>query len=159
MVKGENVMLGYYKNEESTRAVLDEEGWLRTGDLGIIDAENFIYIRGRSKDMLLGPSGQNIYPEELEAKINNMKYVQESVVIQENNKLVALVYPEQDVLKLDKIDNEKLKSVFDSHKKDLNKSVPAYMNVTEFRIHDEEFIKTPKKSIKRYLYSKAETED
>ena len=159
MVKGENVMLGYYKNEEATRAVLDEEGWLRTGDLGIIDAENFIYIRGRSKDMLLGPSGQNIYPEELEAKINNMKYVQESVVIQENNKLVALVYPEQDVLKLDKIDNEKLKSVFDSHKKDLNKSVPAYMNVTEFRIHDEEFIKTPKKSIKRYLYSKAETED
>ncbi|MBE0652668.1 MAG: AMP-binding protein [Bacteroidales bacterium] len=153
MVRGENVMLGYYKNEEATKAVIDEEGWLHTGDLGVIDKDNFVYIRGRSKDMLLGPSGQNIYPEELEAKINNMKMVVESVVIQENNKLVALVYPDFDQMKKENITEEGLQDIFNSHKKDLNKSFPGFMNVAEFRLHREEFAKTPKKSIKRFLYT------
>lgn len=154
MLKGDNVMLGYYKNEEATAAVLEKDGWLRTGDLGVIDKDNFVFIRGRSKDMLLGPSGQNIYPEEVEARINNMSYVLESVVIQENNKLVALVCPDAEMAEKDKVDDAKLMEIFNQHKKDLNKSVPAYMNVVEFRIHKEEFAKTPKKSIKRYLYAK-----
>lgn len=154
MVKGENVMAGYYKNEEATGAVLDKDGWLRTGDLGVIDREKFIYIRGRSKDMLLGPSGQNIYPEEIESRINNMTYVLESLVIQEKDRLVALVCPDPESLKRDGMDDEKLKQVFQEHKKELNRTVPGYMNVTEFRIHPEEFEKTPKKSIKRFLYVK-----
>lgn len=153
MVKGENLMLGYYKNEEATNKVLDKDGWLHTGDLGVIDKEKFVYIRGRSKDMLLGPSGQNIYPEEIEAKINNMNMVVESVVIQENNNLVALVFPDFEMMKDAGIDEEKMVEVMNENKKELNKGLPGYINISEFRLHKEEFIKTPKKSIKRYLYT------
>ncbi len=153
MLKGENLMLGYYKNKEATDAVLDKEGWLHTGDLGVIDKDNFVYIRGRSKDMLLGPSGQNIYPEEIEAKINNMPLMAESVVIQEDDKLVALIYPDFETMEKEKISDDKLKEIMTENRKELNKSVPAYMNVLEFRLHREEFVKTPKKSIKRYLYT------
>ncbi|MFW5645517.1 MAG: AMP-binding protein [Bacteroidota bacterium] len=153
MVKGENVMLGYYKNEEATKEVIDEEGWLHTGDLGVIDEENFVFIRGRSKDMLLGPSGQNIYPEEIEARINNMYIVVESVVIQENYKLVALIHPDYEEIKSANISEEELKKILEENKEELNKSLPLYMNIIEFRIHPEEFTKTPKKSIKRYLYT------
>lgn len=154
MVRGENVMMGYYKNDEATRAVLDEDGWLHTGDLGLIDRDNYIYINGRSKSMILGPSGQNIYPEEIEARINNMVYVAESVVIDEKGKLVALVYPDQDAMNKDGIKEEQLAGIFDSHRKNLNQSLAAYMRVAEFRLHPEEFVKTPKKSIKRFLYTK-----
>ncbi|MCF8378542.1 MAG: AMP-binding protein [Bacteroidales bacterium] len=153
MVKGENVMIGYYKNEEATKAVLDEEGWLHTGDLGVIDKENYVYIRGRSKDMLLGSSGQNIYPEEIEAQINNMPFVQESVVVMKDNKIVALVYPDPDLVKKEQLSDEKLSTIFKQHKHSLNKLIPKYMSVSEFIIQKEEFEKTPKKSIKRYLYA------
>jgi len=152
LVKGENVMMGYYKNEEATEAVFNKEGWLRTGDLGVIDKDNYVFIRGRSKDMLLGASGQNVYPEEIEAQINNMDYVMESVVIMRGNKIVALVCPDPDLIKKDSLSDEKLQDIFKQHKVHFNKSVPKYMNVSEFIIHKEEFAKTPKKSIKRYLY-------
>ncbi len=155
MVRGENVMLGYYKNEEATRAVLDEDGWLHTGDLGVIDQDNFVYIRGRSKDMLLGPSGQNIYPEEIEARINNMPLVQESVVIQEKNKLIALIYPDADTISRDKISEEQVAQQMKENRQNLNKSVASYMQISEIRLHPEEFEKTPKKSIKRFIYTTA----
>ncbi len=153
LVRGENVMLGYYKNAEATRDVLDDEGWMHTGDLGYIDKDNFIYINGRSKSMILGASGQNIYPEEIEAKINNMKFVQESVVIDENQKIVALIFPDKEMMEKQGVDEKKLQEIFDDHKKHLNHSVPAFMKVSEFRIHKEEFEKTPKKSIKRFMYT------
>ncbi len=153
LVRGENVMLGYYKNAEATREVLDDEGWLHTGDLGYIDHENYIYINGRSKSMILGASGQNIYPEEIEAKINNMKFVQESVVIDENQKLVALIFPDKEMMDKQGVDEKKLQEIFDDHKKHLNHSLPAFMKVAEFRIHEMEFEKTPKKSIKRFMYT------
>ena len=153
MVRGENVMLGYYKNEEATQDVLDEEGWLHTGDLGVIDKDKYIYIRGRSKDMFLGASGQNIYPEEIEARINNMPYVLESVVIQENSRLVALVCPDKDMIDKDGIDEKGLEEIMKENRKSLNQLIPGYMGVAEFRIHNEEFAKTPKKSIKRFLYA------
>jgi long-chain acyl-CoA synthetase len=154
LVRGENVMLGYYKNEEATRDVLDSEGWLHTGDLGYIDRDNFIYINGRSKSMILGASGQNIYPEIIEAKINNLLYVQESVVIDENQKIVALIFPDKEMMVKQGVDEKKLQEIFDDHKKHLNHSLAAFMQVAEFRIHHEEFEKTPKKSIKRFLYTK-----
>jgi len=156
MLRGENLMLGYYKNKEATDEVLDKDGWLHTGDLGVIDKDNFVYIRGRSKDMLLGPSGQNIYPEEIEAKINNMPLMSESIVIQENDRLVALIYPDFETMEKENISEDKLSEIMNENKKELNKSVPAYMNVVEFRLHKEEFIKTPKKNIKRYLYTSGE---
>jgi long-chain acyl-CoA synthetase len=154
LVRGENLMLGYYKNAEATRDVLDDEGWLHTGDLGYIDKDNFIYINGRSKSMILGASGQNIYPEIIEAKINNMKFVQESVVIDENQKIVALIFPDKELMDKHGVDEKKLQEILDDHKKHLNHSLAAFMKVAEFRIHKEEFEKTPKKSIKRFLYTK-----
>ena len=158
MVRGENVMLGYYKNEKATSEVLDEDGWLHTGDLGIIDEENFIYIKGRSKSMLLGPSGQNIYPEEIEAKLNNMNYILESVVIESSkaSKLVALVYPDHETAKTDGIDDVQLEAIMENHRKNLNKELPVYMTLAKIRIYPEEFEKTPKKSIKRFLYMEEE---
>ncbi len=152
MVRGENVMLGYYKNEKATSDVLDEDGWLHTGDLGVIDKDNFIYIRGRSKSMLLGPSGQNIYPEEIEAKLNNMNYILESVVIENKGRLVALVYPDHDTAKNDGIEPVQLEAIMENHRKNLNKELPVFMNLSKIRIYPEEFEKTPKKSIKRFLY-------
>jgi long-chain acyl-CoA synthetase len=153
MVRGENVMLGYYKNAEASRDVLDDEGWLHTGDLGYIDHDNFIYINGRSKSMILGSSGQNIYPEIIEAKINNMTFVQESVVIEKDQKIIALIFPDKELMEKEGVDVKKLQDILDDHKKHLNHSLAAFMKVAEFRIHKEEFEKTPKKSIKRYLYT------
>lgn len=153
MVRGENLMYGYYKNEKATKEVLDDEGWLHTGDLGVIDRENFIFIKGRSKSMILGPSGQNIYPEEIEDKINNMQFVSESVVVEKKGKLVALIFPDKDKIAKEGIDDAKLKEIMEEHRKALNHIVPAYMTVSEFRIQAEEFEKTPKRSIRRFLYS------
>ncbi|MFP4367426.1 MAG: AMP-binding protein [Bacteroidales bacterium] len=152
MVRGENVMTGYYKNEQATSDVLDKDGWLHTGDLGVIDKDDFVYIKGRSKSMLLGPSGQNIYPEEIEAKLNNMHYVLESVVIENKGRLVALVYPDHEAAKNAGIDDTNLEAIMENHRKDLNNELPVYMNLHKIRIYPEEFEKTPKKSIKRFLY-------
>ncbi len=151
IVRGTNVMLGYYKNEKATNEAIDKDGWLHTGDLGVVDKEGNIYIRGRSKNMLLGPSGQNIYPEEIESAINNQPYIVESVVINENNKLVALVYPDNDQIKTDDVKN--IDEVYTQLRKELNDSMPSFMNVAEYRIHDQEFEKTPKKTIKRFIYT------
>jgi long-chain acyl-CoA synthetase len=151
-VKGENVMLGYYKNESATKEILDSEGWLHTGDLGIIDKENYIFIRGRSKSMLLGSSGQNIYPEEIEAKINNLPFVVESLVIQEGTKLVALIVPDEEWMKANQLTEDKLQEFYLKQRQTLNRDLPAYAPISEFRSHKEEFEKTPKKSIKRFKY-------
>jgi long-chain acyl-CoA synthetase len=153
MVRGENVMLGYYKNPEATQQALDSEGWLHTGDLGVIDKDNYVYIRGRSKSMVLGSSGENIYPEEVEAKLNNMPYVMESVVLDHKNKLVALVYPDYDLVDAEKIDEKRLLEIMEETKKEVNKNLAKYMQISKIKIHPEEFQKTPKKSIKRFLYS------
>ncbi len=155
MVKGENVMLGYYKNEEATKAVLGEDGWLHTGDLGLIDKNNIIFIRGRNKSMILGPSGQNIYPEEIEATLNNMPYIQESVVIEREKRLVALAYPEPDSVAMDKLSTDDLIKSYEHTRKEVNKHLPKYMQLAKIEIHEKEFEKTPKKSIKRFLYQKA----
>ncbi len=153
LVRGENVMLGYYKNVEATRPVLDEEGWLHTGDLGLIDKGQNIYIRGRNKSMILGPSGQNIYPEEIEARINNFLYVSESLVVEKNHKLIALIFPDSESIEKDGITEDQLNEIFEEHRKHLNEHAPAFMNVIEFRRYDQEFEKTPKRSIKRFLYT------
>lgn len=153
LIRGENVMHGYYKNPEATASALGKDGWLHTGDLGIIDKENFIYIKGRSKSMILGPSGQNIYPEEIEAKLNNLSYVMESVVVEKDHKLYALVYPDYEAVDKNGITEQGLKDIMEEHRKHLNKELPAYMNLSGIRIYPEEFEKTPKKSIKRFLYS------
>lgn len=151
-VSGENVMLGYYKNEQATRDVFTDDGWLRTGDLGVIDANNFIYIKGRSKNMILGPSGQNIYPEEIEAKLSNMPYVAECVVVDREHKLVALVFPDKEAMKTDNISEDQLKHIMMENQKKLNHELPRYENISEIKLVDEEFEKTPKKNIKRYRY-------
>lgn len=153
LVRGENVMLGYYKNPEATQATLDKDGWLHTGDLGLIDKENFIFIKGRSKSMILGPSGQNIYPEEIEARLNNLNFIQESVVVEKDHKLYALVYPDYESVDKQGISEQALKEVMENHRQGLNKELPSYMNLSGVRIYPEEFEKTPKKSIKRFLYS------
>lgn len=152
LVKGDNVMDGYYKNEEATSEVIDDDGWLHTGDLGVIDSDGFIYIRGRNKSMILGPSGKNIYPEEAEAEINNCMYIQESLVVERGDKLVALIYPDQDKLKGLDNDKQKLKGILNGYLKKLNKKLPSHVNIARFEIHDAEFEKTPKKSLKRFLY-------
>ncbi len=154
ILRGENVMLGYYKNEKATREIIDENGWMHTGDLGIMDNEGNIFIKGRSKSMLLGPSGKNIFPEEIEAVINNMDYVSESLVIMDDGKLVGLIHPDFDMLKKDNISDEKFAEMLDGIRKSVNDKIPEFMAVTKFRIHPEEFAKTPKRSIKRFLYTK-----
>jgi len=152
-VKGQNVMLGYYKNEAATRAAFTDDGWLRTGDLGIIDKNNNIFIRGRSKSMILGPSGQNIYPEEIESKLNNLPYVMESLVIEKNKRLIALVYPDQEAMEQAGISFEDLPAIMEQNKETLNKAVASYEKIAEIQLYPNEFEKTPKKSIKRYLYT------
>jgi long-chain acyl-CoA synthetase len=153
LLKGENIMLGYYKNPTATNATLEPDGWMHTGDLGLIDKDNFVYIKGRSKSMILGPSGQNIYPEEIEARYNNMPYVQESLVIEKNNKLVILIYPDHELADNKGLTEEDLKGIYEQHRIFLNNDMPAYMGVSSVSIFAEEFEKTPKKSIKRYLYN------
>lgn len=152
MVKGDNVMLGYYKNEEATKQVLDKDGWLRTGDLGIIDKDGYLYIKGRCKNMILGPSGQNIYPEEIEAKINNMPFVQESLVVEHNQKLVALIFPDFDTADKQGYSNDDLERIMEETRVEINKTLPAYCQITKVKLYPEEFEKTPKRSIKRFLY-------
>ena len=151
--KGPNVMLGYYKNEEATKASIDNDGWFHTGDLGTMDAEGNIFIKGRSKNMLLGSNGQNIYPEEIEDKLNSMSLVSESVVIQEGNTLVGLVFPDYDTAQAMGLNKDDLKDVMEQNRKELNMVLPAYCHLSEIRIHEEEFEKTPKRSIKRFLYT------
>lgn len=149
-VKGENVMTGYFKNEEASKAAFTEDGWLRTGDLGIIDKNNFIFIKGRSKNMILGPSGQNIYPEEIEAKIMNLPYIAECVVTERGGKLVAKVYPDEEAIKAGHM--EDIEKVMEENRKKLNADIPRYEQVTAFEMVNEEFEKTPKKNIKRFKY-------
>lgn len=154
ILRGENVMQGYYKNEKATREMIDEDGWMHTGDLGLMDSEGNIFIKGRSKSLLLGPSGKNIFPEEIEAVINNQNFIAESLVISENNRLVALIYPDYEAMKKENISEEQLQTILEETRKLVNDRVPDYMSVHRFRIHPEEFVKTPKRSIKRFLYTK-----
>ncbi len=156
MVRGENVMYGYYKNIEATEQAIDKEGWLHTGDLGVIDQENFVFIKGRNKSLILGPSGENIYPEEIEAKLNNMPYIQESVIIEKENKLTALVYPDLEAVDKEKISESKLNEIMQENKNNANLNLAKYMQISKIKIYSEEFEKTPKRSIKRFLYSSAE---
>lgn len=156
LTRGANVMLGYFKNEEATRTTLDSEGWYHTGDLGVIDEQGNLFIRGRSKNMLLGASGQNIYPEEIEDKLNTLPYVNESIVIQKGEKLYALIYPDFDEAKRDGLDESGLRMAMEQNRKDLNEMVAAYERLAGFKIYDSEFEKTPKRSIKRFLYENAE---
>ena len=155
LTKGMNVMLGYYKNEEATKAVLTPDGWLHTGDLGVLDAEGNLTIRGRSKNMILGPDGQNIYPEEIESQLNSMPYVAECIVIQQEGKLVGLVYPDFDMANKEGIVNGKMATVMEENRVQLNQKLPNYCQIQKIKIFYEEFEKTPKKSIKRYLYQNA----
>ena len=152
LTKGPNVMLGYYKNPEATAETIDNDGWYHTGDLGTMDNDGNVFINGRSKNMLLGPNGQNIYPEEIEDKLNSMTLVMESIVVQRDNKLVALVHPDMDEAKNMGFTNEDLINVMEQNRNGLNEMIPAYEKIMEIEIHEEEFEKTPKKSIKRYLY-------
>ena len=151
-IRGENVMLGYYKNEEATKNAFTDDGWLKTGDLGTIDKNNRIFIRGRSKNMILGASGQNIYPEEIESKLNNLPFVTESLIVERDRKLVALVYPDYDALDETGIEQEKLSYLMGENKRMLNEMLAPYERITEIQLYPTEFDKTPKKSIKRYLY-------
>ena len=153
LTRGLNTMLGYYKNDEATRETLDREGWYHTGDLGTMDYAGNIFINGRIKNMLLGPNGQNIYPEEIEDKLNSMTMVVESVVVQRDNKLVALVYPDYDEAKNMKFTDADIRNIMDQNLNGLNEMIPAYEKVSEIEIRTEEFEKTPKRSIKRYLYT------
>lgn len=153
LTRGDNVMLGYYKNEEATKQIFDADGWLHTGDLGIMDEEGNVTIKGRSKNLLLGPSGQNIYPEEIEEKLNNLPYVAESIVIQQNdNKLAALIYPDFDEAYAQGMSNKDIEVAMEENRVTLNSELPAYSQISRIKIYPEEFEKTPKKSIKRFLY-------
>lgn len=152
LCKGDNLMLGYFKNEEETQKTLDKDGWYHTGDLGVIDKDGFLYIRGRCKNMLLGPSGQNIYPEEIEDKLNAMQIVAESVVIQKDTKLYGLVYLDSDEVKNLEQNNGSLSETLEMVRKELNADLPAYEQLAGLKVMANEFEKTPKKSIKRYLY-------
>ena len=154
LCKGPNVLLGYYKNEEATREAIDKEGWFHTGDLGLMDADGNVFIKGRSKTMLLSANGQNVYPEEVEDQLNSMPMVTESVMIQEGDKFIGLVYPDFDEANTMGFSREDLENIMEQNRKDLNVILPAYCRLAEIRIHDEEFEKTPKKSIKRFLYQK-----
>lgn len=152
-VRGENVMQGYFKNPEATEAVLDAEGWLHTGDMGTLSHDRTIFIRGRYKTMILGANGQNIYPEEIEAKLNNMPYVSESLVVERGKHLIALVYPDYEAMDRDSIANEKLPELMEQVRTDLNKLVAPYERIDRIQLIANEFEKTPKRSIKRYLYN------
>jgi long-chain acyl-CoA synthetase len=153
-VTGQNVMLGYYKNEEATKQVFTDDGWLKTGDLGTIDKDYNIFIRGRSKSVILSASGQNIYPEEIEAKLNNLPYVSESLVVFKNNRMIAMVYPDYDAAKVAGLSQEDLKKIMNENKRILNGLVAGFERISEIQLCENEFEKTPKKSIKRYLYTK-----
>lgn len=152
LARGLNVMLGYYKNEEATAQTIDKDGWYHTGDLGTMDAYGNVFINGRSKNMLLGANGQNIYPEEIEDKLNSMPMIVESIIVQRDNKLVALVYPDFDEAHNLNFSDKDLENIMEQNRNELNQLLPAYEKISEVEIYKEEFAKTPKKSIKRYLY-------
>jgi len=152
-LKGDNVMVGYYKNPEATEQVFTEDGWFRTGDMGTMDKDGYLYIKGRSKTIILGPNGQNIYPEEIESSINNMSYVNESLVIMEDNKLVALVYPDFEKAAAEGLPDSAMDATMEAMRAQINLDLPKYCQIARVRIVPEEFEKTPKKSIKRFLYN------
>ena len=152
LTKGMNVMDGYYNNPEASNTVLSPDGWLHTGDLGVLDPDGYLYIKGRSKSLILGPSGQNIYPEEIEDLLNAQPYIAESLVIEREGKLVSLVYPDAEAMKQNKISREALLKIIHETRKQINQQIPAYSQIARIEIHDEEFEKTPKRSIKRFLY-------
>ncbi len=152
LARGMNTMLGYYKNEEATRAVLDADGWYHTGDLGTMSADGHVFIRGRIKNMLLGSNGQNVYPEEIEDKLNSMAYVNESLIVQKGDKLIGLVHPDYDEAKAMDFSEDDLVSIMEQNRLKLNEQLPPFCKISELRLHEDEFVKTPKKSIKRYLY-------
>ncbi len=154
LVKGDNLMLGYYKNEEATKEVFTEDGWFRTGDLGTLDKDNFVFIKGRNKNLLLGPSGQNIYPEEIEEKLNSINFVSESLAIGEDKKIVALIVPDTDSLTIEGIKKSEWQEFFSNIVKEINTTLPTYSKIASFRILEEGFEKTPKRSIKRFKYQK-----
>ncbi len=153
ILRGENMMKGYYKNPDATAEIIDEEGWLHTGDLGLIDKDGFIYIKGRCKSLILGSNGKNIYPEEIEATINNKFCVGESLVVHRDEKLIALIYPDNETLAANHISQEEFLKILEQYRKEVNASIPAYMSISRFELHLEEFAKTPKRSIKRFLYN------
>jgi long-chain acyl-CoA synthetase len=158
-VRGEHVMLAYYKNKEATDEVFTDDHWLRTGDLGTMDEAGNIFIRGRSKNLILGPNGQNIYPEELESKLNNMPYVMESLIIERDGKPVALVYPDYELLDASNFTSKDLPAIMEENLKLFNSSEPAYKQIAYIQLYPIEFEKTPKKSIKRFLYSSIVAKD
>jgi long-chain acyl-CoA synthetase len=156
LIRGENVMQGYYKNKEATREVLTKDGWLHSGDLGVMNEDGTIYIKGRSKNMILGPSGQNIYPEEIESRLNNCRFIQESLVMERNGNIIALVYPDMDAVDEEGIEGSELqdwlKKTMESNRKTLNIELPSYINIAKIELHAEPFEKTPTQKIKRFLY-------
>ncbi len=152
LVRGENIMEGYYKNPEATAKAIDKDGWLHTGDLGMVDDEGFVFINGRSKSLILGPSGENIYPEEIESKINNLPHVMESLVLPDDNKLVALVYPDYEAIDKEGIRVNQLPGILEEGRSDINSELPKFKQISRFKLYPREFEKTPKKSIKRFLY-------
>lgn len=154
ITKGPNVLLGYYKNDEATQAAIDSNGWFHTGDLATMDSDGNVFIKGRSKNMLLGSNGQNIYPEEIEDKLNSLTLVSEGLVIQEGDKLVALVHPDYDEANILGLNTGDISEIMEHNRQQLNEEMPVYSKISVIRIQEEEFEKTPKKSIKRYLYQK-----
>ncbi len=153
LVRGTNVMLGYYKNEAATKEIMLPDGWMKTGDLGIMDKDGFLFIKGRNKNLILGASGQNIYPEEIEDKLNESPYIQEALAIEENSKVVALIFPDAEAMKDNKIDPKDYQTFFDGVIKEINQNLPAYSKIKSFRIQEKEFDKTPKRSIRRFKYT------
>ena len=149
-------MLGYYKNQEATDVVLSDDGWMRTGDMGIIDSEGYLYIRGRSKSMILGANGQNIYPEEIESIVNNMQYVVESLVVEEKGTLTLLVYPDFELAESDGLTSADLEKKMEENRILLNEDLPNYCKIQNVKIFPEEFEKTPNRSIKRFLYQRVQ---
>ncbi len=152
-VRGENLMYGYYKNQEATKEVIDQDGWLHTGDLGYIDDENFIFLKGRAKSLLLGPSGENIFPDEIEALYMNKPFVEEVLVVMRDHLLVALIYPDKNLMEEQGITEEQLPQIFEQIRKEVNEMLPRFKQVAKIEIRKEEFEKTPKRNIKRFLYS------
>ena len=154
LVKGSNLMLGYYKSDKATKEVFTNDGWLKTGDLGLLDKDSFVFIKGRNKNLLLGPSGQNIYPEDIEEKLNASPWIEESLAIGEEYRIIALILPDRDALKAEAIAEEQWQEFFKDIIDEINNHLPAYSKIVSFRLQDEEFEKTPKRSIKRFLYQK-----
>jgi len=153
LVRGENVMLGYYKDDEATRAAIDQDGWLHTGDMGRLDENGFLFLTGRSKNMILSASGQNVYPEEIEAKLNNLPYVNESLVMDCNSRICALIHPDMDRADEDGLSEAQIEALMEKNRQELNKIIPPYASIVRVKVLYEEFEKTPTKKIKRRLYN------